>query len=107
MRICETQSEMLDTLFTPGGTADGYVIKRTKRTVSFWCRGQAYRMNRYGVVYLGRDGGGGLMFDELTSSECQEIADQLAKDAQVEKHQGEPCLCYPDGKYTERSRAFL
>jgi hypothetical protein len=45
--IVETKAAFLESLFAPGGTADGYVIRRGKRFVDVFLSGREYRLNQW------------------------------------------------------------
>lgn len=46
MKIASNKSEFLNSLFAPGGTADGYVLKRSKRFVDVFLAGREFRVNK-------------------------------------------------------------
>jgi hypothetical protein len=48
--ICASKDEFLETLFRPGGTADGYVIRRRKHFCDIWLLGKEYRINHWLVL---------------------------------------------------------
>jgi hypothetical protein len=57
MRIAANKSEFLNSLFAAGGTADGYVLKRSKRFVDVFLAGREFRVNRH-LVWCMRESAG-------------------------------------------------
>jgi hypothetical protein len=45
--IVETEAAFTESLFAPGGTADGYVVRRGKRFVDVFLAGREYRVNQW------------------------------------------------------------
>jgi len=57
--IVESKRAFLESLFSPGGTADGYVVRRGKRFVDVFLAGREYRLNCW-LVWCKRNGPGEL-----------------------------------------------
>ena len=49
-KIAENEKQLIDSLFSDGGTFDGYVVKRNKRSAVVFLLGKEYTLNRYGVI---------------------------------------------------------
>ena len=115
MNIKETETDFLSTLFNKEGTADGFVVKRNKRSIDLWIRGEVFRINKHGVWGLKHTVVGGK--DEwiawhnegtlsLSGLERMDIAESLSLDHSFLECSGEPCLASPSGRYTERVYCF-
>jgi len=49
IKLAETETELVNGLFKPGGTADGHIIKRTAHSLKIFYLGQEHTINRFGV----------------------------------------------------------
>lgn len=50
VKIASNESEMVNSLFTPGGTCSGYIQKTYKHQINFKMHGKEYVINKFGVI---------------------------------------------------------
>lgn len=48
--LAPNASTLVESLFTPGGTPDGFIRKKSKRSVDFFAFGHELTLNTHGVV---------------------------------------------------------
>lgn len=85
IRIVGSESELTDTLFCPidgRHTADGYLLKPTKREQRFMIGQQLYCINTHGCLIKGSKTPDGIFWQhqiEFTRESSEKFADQVTK----------------------------